>query len=62
MTKIEENLITKSTEIFSELFFEEKNKNEVYESINNSIKKIRKQIIIFIDDLDRLDKKKLLKY
>lgn len=60
LTKIEENILTKSTEVISELLFDEKNKNEVYDSINTSIKKIKKQIFIFIDDLDRLDKKEVI--
>lgn len=60
LTKIEENIITKSIGVITDFLFDEKSKNEAYESINASIEKIKKQIIIFIDDLDRLDKKEII--
>jgi Predicted P-loop ATPase len=60
LTKIDENLFTKTIGTISDLLSEEKNKNEVYDFINESIKKIKKQILIFIDDLDRLDKKEII--
>jgi hypothetical protein len=60
LTKIEENSITKSIEMVSNFLFDEKSKNEAYQSINSSIANIKKQIIIFIDDLDRLDKKEII--
>ncbi len=55
LTKIHENTITKTTEIISDYFFGRSNKNESYYKINESILRLNKQIIIFIDDLDRLD-------
>lgn len=55
LTKIDENLITKSIETIAEYILDVANKNENYDRINSSIEKLRKQIIIFIDDLDRLD-------
>lgn len=58
LTEIDENIFTKTVQYFAD-FFDTTNKNEIYESINNSIRQIKKQIIIFIDDLDRLDKKEI---
>ncbi|MES2827103.1 MAG: P-loop NTPase fold protein [Bacteroidota bacterium] len=58
LTSIDENIFTKSAQAISDLF-ETANKNEIYDSINDSIKRINKQIIIFIDDLDRLDNKEI---
>ena len=55
LTKIHENSITKTTEVISDYIFGRSNKNENYNKINDSILKLKKQIIIFIDDLDRLD-------
>lgn len=55
LTKIDENIITKSVESISEYIFSSPNKNESYDRINNAVAKLKKQIIIFIDDLDRLD-------
>jgi hypothetical protein len=60
LTKIDENILTKSAEALTDFISEDKSKNEVYRSINFSIEKIKKQIIIFIDDLDRLDKKEII--
>jgi Cdc6-like AAA superfamily ATPase len=60
LTKIEENILTKSIDVVADFLFDEKSKDEAYESINSSIEKIKKQIIIFIDDLDRLDKKEIV--
>lgn len=58
LTTIDENIYAKSVQALSEIF-EAPNKNEIYDSINESIEKINKQIIIFIDDLDRLDSKEI---
>lgn len=55
LTKIDENIITKSVESISEYIFPSPNKNESYDKINDAIGRLKKQIIIFIDDLDRLD-------
>lgn len=55
LTKIDENLITKSVEAITDYIFSSPNKNESYDKINNAIARLKKQIIIFIDDLDRLD-------
>jgi hypothetical protein len=60
LTKIDENIFTKSTQAVADFLFEDKNKNEAYESINTSIGKIKKQILIFVDDLDRLDKMEII--
>lgn len=60
LTKIDENILTKSLEIFNDIILGTNNKNETYDEINSSISNIKKQILIFIDDLDRLDKKEII--
>jgi KAP family P-loop domain len=60
LAEIDENIITKSVETFSDFLFNSDSKNETYDLINNIIKKSNKQIIIFIDDLDRLDTKEIV--
>lgn len=60
LTKIDENAITKGVETVSDFFFDGENKNKNYELINSCIQRCKKQIIIFIDDLDRLDKREIL--
>jgi hypothetical protein len=57
LTKIDENIITKSIDTVIDYLLEDLDKNEIYNRINTSIKKTNRQIIIFIDDLDRLDKR-----
>ncbi|MBS1613859.1 MAG: AAA family ATPase, partial [Bacteroidetes bacterium] len=58
LTKIDENTLTKAIDAFVSNAAEDK--GELYESINQSIKETNKQFIIFIDDLDRLDKKEIV--
>lgn len=60
LTQINDNSITKTTKVISEILFKPESKNKIYDSINDSIRGIKKQIIIFIDDLDRLDKKEII--
>ncbi|SDH52266.1 KAP family P-loop NTPase fold protein [Mucilaginibacter gossypii] len=59
LTQIDENKFTKGLKGVSD-YFEERNKNELYDAVNRSIATIYKQIVIFIDDLDRLDKSEIL--
>ncbi|RYE21634.1 MAG: hypothetical protein EOP45_09305, partial [Sphingobacteriaceae bacterium] len=59
LTKIDENILTKTLQALGEVF-SSTNKNEAYNSINRSIGAINKQFIIFIDDLDRLDKLEII--
>ena len=60
LTNISENAITKGVESISDFIFEGLNNSVDYERINQSIKKSKKQIIVFIDDLDRLDKREII--
>lgn len=60
LTKIDENIITRSVETITEYIFEPLNKNESYDKINDAIAHLKKQIIIFVDDLDRLDMKEII--
>jgi hypothetical protein len=60
IAKIEDNIIIKSVDVVSEFFIGSENKTEHYDKVNQSIQKSKKQILIFIDDLDRLDKKEII--
>lgn len=60
LVKIDQSIINKSIEAISDAIFNPENKSQIYNSINKAIRKIRKQIIVCIDDLDRLDKKEII--
>jgi hypothetical protein len=60
LTKINESSITREIKNLTESLFDSESKNEYYNRINQSLIKIKKQIIIFIDDLDRLDKYEII--
>lgn len=54
LTHINENVFTRTVQALAEPFSND-SQNEIYEGINKSLKKINKQIVVLIDDLDRLD-------
>jgi uncharacterized protein YejL (UPF0352 family) len=54
LTHINENVFTRTVQALAESFSND-SQNEIYEGINKSLKKINKQIVVLIDDLDRLD-------
>lgn len=58
LTSIDNNAITKGVQSISEFLFDGNSIN--HEEINHSIGKLKKQVIIFIDDLDRLDKREII--
>lgn len=61
LTKIEESSISKVVDSITDNFIEDaNNKNVQYDEINSCITKLKFQILIFIDDLDRLDKKEVI--
>lgn len=53
---------TDKSSILSKIFSisEESSKGNLYEKVNQNLQRIKKQVIIFIDDLDRLDKKEII--
>lgn len=57
--KIEKNIYTKTLNIINNTFSNSSTFIEDYEKLNNIIDKIGRQIIIFIDDLDRLNHKEI---
>jgi GTPase SAR1 family protein len=59
LAKIDDNIITKSLDTISDYIFDGDDKNEMYNSVNEAIKATKKQIIVFIDDLDRLDTREI---
>jgi len=54
--QVDDNIFTKLVKGIVHLFVEESSLGKKYQELNISIKEIKKQIIIFIDDVDRLDK------
>jgi len=54
LTHINENVFTKSVLAIAEPFSND-SQNEIYDGINKTLEKINKQIVVLIDDLDRLD-------
>ena len=60
LTEIDENSITKGLKTVSEYIIGTENKNINYSLVNDVLRKSNKQILIFIDDLDRLDKKEII--
>jgi hypothetical protein len=60
LTDIEDGVFTKTFKTGSQLFFGDKSDTVNYDKINTSIGKIGQQIIVFIDDLDRLDNKEIV--
>jgi len=60
LTEIDENRITKGINTISNFLFDGLDKSQSYERINKSIAKSKKQLLIFIDDLDRLDKREIV--
>lgn len=60
LTNIHENTITRAIKSVSEYISPSPNKSETYEIINKAITTLKKQVIIIIDDLDRLDKKEII--
>lgn len=59
LADLDENIGTKALKLISNPIIE-KNKNELYERVNKSIGEIKKQIVVFIDDLDRLSKSEVI--
>ncbi|GGA82194.1 KAP family P-loop NTPase fold protein [Puia dinghuensis] len=58
--KASESKLSKFTEAAVEVFFPTASLSELYEQINSRIKRIQKRIVVFIDDLDRLNGSELL--
>jgi hypothetical protein len=54
LTTIDENIGTKIVQTVSD-FFETTDMNALYDSIENALKNGNRQIVVFIDDIDRLD-------
>lgn len=55
LIQLDDNIFTKSINQIINFFSTPETVQEQYDEINNKLKEINKQIIIFIDDLDRLD-------
>ncbi|GGG14662.1 KAP family P-loop NTPase fold protein [Pontibacter amylolyticus] len=58
LTSIDENAITKGLNSLSDFLFNGSSRS--YDEVNTAIGNLKKQILVFIDDLDRLDKKEII--
>ncbi len=59
LTKLDENALTKSMDALFDLFDKDKTKEDQYNLINDALEGLNKQVIVIIDDIDRLDKKEI---
>ena len=57
---INENSVTKSIRATFSLLENDDSLNRLYDNINEALKKINQKLIIYIDDLDRLDKEEIM--
>lgn len=60
LVSVEDNSFFKSIDFVMRTIFGSLSIDELYEQINNSLSKIDKQIIITVDDIDRLDAQELI--
>jgi len=60
LTSIDSNVITQTIEYAANYILDLDATNKVYEKINNALKDINKKIIIYIDDLDRLEQSEIM--
>ncbi|PAC29253.1 P-loop NTPase fold protein [Flectobacillus sp. BAB-3569] len=60
LAEAEDNTYTKALDFLFQLVYGKKSVDELYDTINSTINKIDKKIIVFIDDLDRLDGNEIL--
>lgn len=60
LTKLSESDLKKLLEVSISSFYEDGSLVKTYEQINESLSRIKKQIVIFIDDLDRLTGEELI--
>jgi Cdc6-like AAA superfamily ATPase len=60
LTAVEENLVSRSLGVLLDMFSEDISKEKQYVHINDVLESQAKQIVVFIDDLDRLDKKEII--
>lgn len=60
LTAVDDNIYFKTIDFLQKTIFGNQSTQEIFERINTSIKRLNKQIVIFIDDLDRLDNKEII--
>ncbi len=60
LTTLDDNIYLKTIDFLTKLIFGTKSIETIFSDINKSIKRLEKPIIIFIDDLDRLDSSELV--
>lgn len=60
LTTLDDNIYLKTIDFLTKLIFGTKSIKTIFSDINDSIARLKKPIIIFIDDLDRLDSSELV--
>ncbi|MBB6005286.1 P-loop NTPase fold protein [Arcicella rosea] len=60
LTAVDDNIYFKTIDFLQKTIFGTQSTQEIFDRINASIKRLNKQIVIFIDDLDRLDNKEII--
>ena len=60
LTAVDDNIYFKTIDLLQKTIFGNQSTQEIFERINASIKRLNKQIVIFIDELDRLDNKEVI--
>lgn len=60
LTAVDDNIYFKTIDFLQKTIFGNQSTQEIFDRINASIKRLNKQIVIFIDDLDRLDNNEII--
>ncbi|MEA5428436.1 KAP family P-loop NTPase fold protein [Arcicella lustrica] len=60
LTAVDDNIYFKTIDFLQKTIFGTQSTQEIFDRINASIKRLNKQIVIFIDDLDRLDNNEII--
>lgn len=60
LTTVDDNIYFKTIDFFNTIIFGKKSTQDMFDEINKAIQQIEKQVIIFIDDIDRLDSKEVI--
>lgn len=60
LTTVDDNIYFKTIDFLNTIIFGKKSTQDMFDEINKAIQQIDRQVIIFIDDIDRLDSKEVI--
>lgn len=60
LTTVDDNIYFKTIDFLNTIIFGKKSTQNMFDEINEAIEQIDRQVIIFIDDIDRLDSKEVI--